>query len=82
MSAAEGSTGRLGKSQRQSPGGQGGRCLPIRTGVWLALESFVLCTNKEKCAIQKIENRLKQKNLIMYQVGDKTSGGKALFPVT
>lgn len=37
---------------------------------------------EEEDAIQKIENKLKQKNLIMYQVGDKTPGRKALFPVT
>lgn len=34
---------------------------------------------KEETAILKMENRLKQKNLIMYQVGDKTPGRKALF---
>ena len=37
---------------------------------------------KEENAIPKIENKLKQKNLIMYQVGDKTPGRKALFQVT
>lgn len=40
-------------------------------------------TQKEENAIVEIENKLKQKNLIMYQVGDKTPRGrKALFPVT
>lgn len=34
---------------------------------------------REENAILKIENKLKQKNLIMYQVGDKTPGRETLF---
>lgn len=37
---------------------------------------------REENAILKIENKLKQKNLIMYQVGDKTPGRETLFQVT
>lgn len=37
---------------------------------------------KKENAIPKIENKLKQKNLIMYQVGDGTPGRKALFQIT
>lgn len=37
---------------------------------------------KGENAILKIENKLKQKNLIMYWVDDKALGRKALFPET
>lgn len=47
---------------------------------------FVQMKNKIRAkgenAILKIENKLKQKNLIMYWVDDKALGRKALFPET
>lgn len=55
---------------------------------WSVAGSAVICAlykrrrKLEKNAILKIENKLRQKNLIMYQVGTKTRGRKALFPLT
>lgn len=75
------STGRLGPKAVTVPwvGGDFSHC---------ALESlrFVQMKNKIRAkgenAILKIENKRKQKNLIMYRVGDKTPGREVLFPET